>query len=66
MKGLAGYHLIEGDETQLTCRMDSGVEDLNSVLQGALAAGAIIENLEVTKPTLGDVFIELSNRSDSD
>ena len=66
MKGLAGYHLIEGDETQLTCRMDSGVEDLNSVLQGALSAGAIIENLEVTKPTLGDVFIELSNRSDSD
>jgi ABC-2 type transport system ATP-binding protein len=63
---LEGFALIEAEEDRLICRMDSGVESLNSILEKLLNTGAVLENLEVTKPTLGDVFIELANRSDSD
>lgn len=63
---LESYTLIEADDGRLVCRMDSGVESLNSILEPMLTAGAVLENLEVTRPTLGDVFIELANRTDSD
>jgi ABC-2 type transport system ATP-binding protein len=63
--GLAGYTAVEATDGQLSCRMEPGTEDLNSVLEAALAAGAIIESLEVTRPTLGDVFVELANQSHS-
>lgn len=62
---LEGYTLIAADEGKLTCRMDAGVESLNGILNAILTTGAALEHLEVTKPTLGDVFIELANRSDS-
>ncbi len=63
---LEGFAIVEAEEGRLICRMDSGVDSLNSILEKLLTAGAVLENLEVTKPTLGDVFIELANRSDSD
>ncbi len=63
---LDGYALISSDHGQLTCRMDSSVENLNPILEAALNAGSFIESVEVTKPTLGDVFVELANRPDSD
>ena len=63
---LDGYFLVSADQRQLTCRMDSPKESLNSILEAALRAGTIIESVEVTKPTLGDVFVELANRPDSD
>ncbi len=61
---MEGYALISADSGQLTCRMDSGIESLNPILEAALQAGAVIESVEVTQATLGDVFVELANRSD--
>lgn len=63
---LEGLALIEASESRLICRMESGEESLNPILEKLLSTGAVLDNLEMTKPTLGDVFIELANRSDSD
>jgi len=61
-----GVFDIRGDGTQVSCRVDSRRERLNSVLHAILPSGAIVEHIETTTPTLGDVFIALANRSDTD
>ncbi|MGO9572022.1 MAG: ATP-binding cassette domain-containing protein [Desulfomonilaceae bacterium] len=64
--GLSGYTLIEANDEQMICRIEPGMEDLNSLLAATLAVGVIIGSVEVTSPTLGDAFLELANRSHSD
>jgi len=63
---IGGVFDIRGDGTQVSCRVDSRRERLNSVLHAILPSGAIVEHIETTTPTLGDVFIALANRSDTD
>ena len=61
-----GVSDIRGDRNQVICRVDSRQKCLNSILEAVLPSGAIIENIEITKPTLGDVFVALANQSDTD
>jgi ABC-2 type transport system ATP-binding protein len=55
-----------GAEGTLSCRMDSRHKRLSSVLEAALHAGAVIENLEIAEPTLGDVFVALASQPHAD
>jgi ABC-2 type transport system ATP-binding protein len=61
-----GVSDIRGDRDQVICRVDSRQKRLNVILEAILSSGAIIENIEITKPTLGDVFVALANQSDAD
>lgn len=61
-----GVSHIREDQHQISCRIDSREKRLNSILETVFRAGAIIENIEITKPTLGDVFVALANQSDTD
>ncbi len=61
-----GVSDIRADRNAVTCHVDSRQKRLNSILEAILPSGAIIENIELTKPTLGDVFVALANQSDTD
>jgi ABC-type multidrug transport system ATPase subunit len=63
---IPGVSDIRGDRNQVICRVDSRQKCLNAILEALLASGTIIENIEITKPTLGDVFVALANQSDTD
>jgi len=61
-----GVFDIRGDRAQVSCRVDSRRERLNSILRAILPSGAIVEHIETSTPTLGDVFIALADQSDTD
>ncbi len=63
---IPGVSHLDGGPDQVSCRVDSQAKRMNAIVAAVLQAGGIIENIQVTEPTLGDVFIALSQRSDSD
>jgi len=63
---IPGVSDIRGDRNQVMCRVDSRQKCLNSILEAVLPSGAIIEHIDITRPTLGDVFVALANQSDTD
>jgi ABC-2 type transport system ATP-binding protein len=66
IRRVPGVSDIRGDCNHVICRVDSRQKRLNSILAAVLPSGAIIENIEITTPTLGDVFVTLANQSDPD
>jgi ABC-2 type transport system ATP-binding protein len=63
---MPGMTVLEAEENRLTCRIEVAMDSLNPLLESAISVGASIENIEITKPTLEDVFVELANRPDTD
>jgi ABC-2 type transport system ATP-binding protein len=60
-----GITLLHVDERELTCEIDSREKRLQVLLEILLDAGAIIEGIEISKPSLGDVFVALAKESHS-
>jgi ABC-2 type transport system ATP-binding protein len=56
------YDVERTSEQTVRWRMDSRQERLNSALAAVLHAGAVIEHIEISEPTLGDVFVALANQ----
>jgi ABC-2 type transport system ATP-binding protein len=65
---IAGIHDIQWTPglNSITCRMDSRHKSLGSVLEAAFHAGAVIEDIEISEPTLGDVFVALASQPHAD
>ena len=64
---LPGVHAVRrASPESVACRMDSRSKRLGSVLEAALHAGAVIEDIEISEPTLGDVFVALANQPHAD
>ncbi|MBW1981413.1 MAG: ABC transporter ATP-binding protein [Deltaproteobacteria bacterium] len=66
LTGIAGVSLISGEQNQLSCRVDSREKRINALIEAVLCSGGIIENLSISEPSLGDVFVALAERPDSD
>jgi ABC-2 type transport system ATP-binding protein len=65
IRQIPGVSVFQMEPYHFRCRIDSSENLLNRILYEAIRTGAVIENVEITKPTLGDVFIELAKGSDT-
>lgn len=62
--GLAGMlkeNLVEINETRIGIQYQADTVNLNEILSLLINSGSVIQKIEETQPTLGDVFIELAN-----
>jgi ABC-2 type transport system ATP-binding protein len=63
---IPGVSQIRFKENEVSFQIDTNEKNLGVSLKTVLDAGAAIEHVEISKPTLGDVFVELANQSDTD
>ncbi len=63
LRQMPGITLIYEDEGELACEIDSREDRLRVLLKVLLDAGAIIRGIEISKPSLGDVFVALAKES---
>lgn len=63
---IPGVCQIRFKENEVSFQLDTHEKNLGVSLKTILETGSTIEHVEISKPTLGDVFIELANQSDTD
>ena len=54
-------NLLEINETRICIQYHAETTNLNDILGVLINFGSVIKKIEVTQPTLGDIFIELAN-----
>ena len=62
---IPGVSQIQFKENEVSFQIDTHKKNLSVSLKTVLETGSTIEHIEISKPTLGDVFVELANQSDT-
>ena len=60
LRPVAEVRTLDVGETALRFELEAREENLGAVLERILESGARVEHIEITEPTLGDVFVELA------
>ena len=66
LEAVSGVSLSRIEDRLFECRLDAREGLLQEILEAVLASGAFVSHVEITKPTLGDVFLALANQPDPD
>ncbi len=61
LKMIPGVSHIQLREGEVSFQLDTSKNNLGDSLRAVLEMGSTIEHVEISKPTLGDVFVELAN-----
>jgi ABC-2 type transport system ATP-binding protein len=63
---IPGVSHIQLKEGEVSFRLDTSKNNVGDSLKAVLETGSTIEHVEISKPTLGDVFVALANQSSTD
>ena len=66
VEALPGVSRIRMEEGLLECGLSDRQGLLGAILDAVLKSGGSVDHVEITQPTLGDVFLALANSSDPD
>jgi ABC-type multidrug transport system ATPase subunit len=63
---VSGISQVRLDEGKISFQIDTTEKRLGLILKMFLENGATIEHIEISEPTLGDVFVELASQPHSE
>ena len=63
---ISGVSHVRVGRGEISFQIDTMEKSLGPILKALIENGAMIEHIEISGPTLGDVFVELANQPDTD